>query len=140
MMRNNIFSDLQTNPYKLINVIFASIILAIFIYSAIFSPDKSNYPIQSESGLFSDQDSMSKGLSRSFSSIVRFKYSDARSYNQYGIQVFVFFLIQLFMRIFFLFSYDKYEDLGHKNIVIIDSMISGGLFLMFFMPFFRQLI
>ena len=132
-------SDLIDNPYKMINVIFASIILAIFIYSAIFSPDKSNYPFQSESRQFLDQDSQSTGLSRSFSSIVRFNFADARKYNAFGIQIFMFFIIQLFLRIFFLLTYARLKNLGMNIVITIDSIISGSLFILFFMPFLREL-
>jgi len=138
-MRNNVFSDLKDNPYKMINVIFASIILAIFIYSAIFSPDKSNYLFQSESRLFLDQDTLSTGLSRSFSSIVRFNFTDARKYNAFGIQIFMFFIIQLFLRIFFLLAYSSLKDLGLNIVITIDSIISGSLFILFFMPFLKEL-
>lgn len=132
-------SDLIDNPNKMINVIFASIILAIFIYSAIFSPDKSNYPFQSESRLFLDQDSQSTGLSRSFSSIVRLNFADARKYNPLGIQIFIFFIIQFFLRIFFLLAYGSLKDLGLNIVITIDCIISGSLFILFFMPFFREL-
>lgn len=134
------FSELKGDAYRIVNLILAGIILLIFVYSAIWSPSKADHPIPSESEIFWKQESKSTGLSRSFSSIVRLNFNDAGNYNQYGLQLFTFFLIQLFLRLFFLFSYNKYEDLGQKNIVIIDSVISGGLFILFFMPFLSDLI
>ncbi len=134
------FSDLKDNPYKLINVIFAIIILAIFIYSASFSPEKTKYPIPSESKWLLNQDSLSTGLSRSFSSIIRFNYADAGKYNPLGFQIFMFFVIQFFLRIFFLFAVGNLKDLGLNIVISIDSIISGSLFILFFMPFFKDLV
>lgn len=134
------FSDLKGNPYKLINVIFGGIILAVFLYSAIFSPVKANHPIPSESKIFWNQESQSTGLSRSFSYIVRLNFTEARNYNQYGIQLFSFFLIQLFMRSFFFLGNSKWEDLGSKKIIFIDAIVSVSLFAFFFMPFLKELM
>ena len=133
------FSDLKSNPYKLINIILAGIILLIIIYSIIYSPEKSNHLIPSNSKTILNEESRSTGLSHSFSSIVRFNFEEAREYNEYGLQVFTFFVIQLFMRIFFLFSYDSILEFGHKRIILLDSIISISLFIFFFMPFFEEL-
>ncbi len=119
-----LFSDLKTTPYKLINLIFAGIILLIFIYSAVFKPEKSNHSIPSESKLFWKHDSQSTGLSRSFSSIIRLNFSEARSYNQYGIQLFIFFLIQFAMRVFFIVIFGRFKYMERNRIIIIDSIVS----------------
>ncbi len=133
------FSELKNNPYKLVNAILAGVILLIFIYSALFSSIKSNHPIPSSGNLFSEQISHSTGLSRSFSSLIRLKFRQAKESNEYGIQLFIFFLIQLGLRIFFLFGSDKLADFGYQKIILIDSIFSGSLFVFFFLPFFKEL-
>jgi hypothetical protein len=58
----------------------------------------------------------------------------AREFNPFGIQIFTFFLIQLFLRgFFYFFSATNYYAL--KQIVTIDLMISLGLFSISFKPF-----
>lgn len=133
------FSELKKNPYKIINATLTGVILLILIYSALFSPTKSNHPIPSSGSFFSEQTSLSTGLSRSFSSIIRLKFRQAKEFNPYGIQLFVFFLIQLFLRVIFLFSSDKLADFGYQKIILIDSILSGSLFVFFFLPFFKEL-
>ena len=134
------FSDLKQNPFKLINIIFASIILAIFIYSVVNSPESSHYPISSQSKLLYNETSLSTGLSRSFSSIVRLNFEEAKKYNVYGLQIFTIFLIQFFMRVFFILGDDSLKKLGSNNLVTLDALISGGLFILFFMPFLKDLM
>lgn len=128
-----------TNPYLTINSLLAGFILLIFLYSAIFSPEKNNYPIHSSYKIITGNDSMSTGLSRGFSSIIRFRFEEALRYNPFSIRIFMFFLIQLLLRIFFI-SYLRrsiYEDI--RFIVIPDIVISIVLFVVFFEPFWREM-
>lgn len=128
------------NPYRTINYIFAGIIFSVFLYSAVFSPEKSNHPIPSLHQLISGEDTNSSGLSRGFSSIIRLRFDQARAYNQYSIQVFLFFLIQFFLRLFFTLIYPTVEKIGVQIAVIFDSIISGVMFLLFFEPFWKDLV
>ncbi len=134
------FADFRKNPYKLINLILAIIIFGVFIYSAVFSPSISNYPIQSESKRMFNQDSKSTGLSRSFSCILRLDLKKAKEYNRYGIQIFVFFLIQFFLRLFFLLSYDTFKEFGVTKMILVDSIVSVSLFIFYFKPFLMEFI
>ena len=74
-------------PYHILNICFAGIIILIFIYSGIFSVEKNNHPIKSACATVEGHPCKSEGLSRSFSEIVRFRFESAKSYNKYGIQI-----------------------------------------------------
>ncbi|MCK5168313.1 MAG: DUF2752 domain-containing protein [Bacteroidales bacterium] len=124
----NKFGSFFKEPYHIINLCFAGIIIMIFIYSGIFSAEKDNHPIKSTCEILTGQPCESTGLSRSFSEIVRFKFESAKSYNKYGIKVFLFFLIQLLIRL--LVSITYYKKNLHTNLLIIfDSIIAIGLYL-----------
>lgn len=120
--------------YHIINFVLAGIILLIFIYSGLFSAEKDNHPIPSFYEKLSGQSAPSSGLSRSFSEIIRGRFKSAGEFNQYGISVFMFFLIQFFLR--FLISFillKKYISSG--KLVLIDAIISIFLFLLCFRDF-----
>ena len=124
----NKFGSFFKEPYHIINLCFAGIIIMIFIYSGIFSAQKDNHPIKSTCEILTGQPCESTGLSRSFSEIVRFEFESALSYNKYGIRIFLFFLIQLFLRLLVSLSFYK-KVLPTYLLVIIDSIIAVGLYL-----------
>jgi hypothetical protein len=95
------------------------------------------HPIPSGSELLTGNDSISTGLSRSFSSIVRFDFTEAREYNPYGIRIFLFFLVQFFMRIggCMLHRHPK-----RNMIITLDIVLSIAMFFVFFQPFIVNLI
>lgn len=130
MMKDK-YGFIQKEPYHIINLCFAGIIIMIFIYSGIFSAEKENYPIKSACKTITGEPCKSTGLSRSFSEIVRFKFESAKSYNKFGIKIFLFFLIQLFLRIITSISL-RYKLLRQKQLVIADSIVSFGLYLFCF--------
>ncbi len=122
-------------PYLVLNVSFAAMIFFIFLYSAVFSVRKNNHPIPSYYELLSGERSPSSGLSRSFSEIIRGNFKEAAGWNKNGIPLFLFFLLQLFMRIFtslFLLR----SRLSLKTLVWTDTILSILLFLLCF----RQLL
>lgn len=125
-MKINIGS-LSKEPYHIINLCFAGIILLIFMYSGIFSADKNNYPIKSACEIIKGEPCPSTGLSRSFSEIVRFKFNSAKEYNKYGLSVFAFFLIQFILRalISILIIFKKIRI---NKIVMFDSILSVCLY------------
>ena len=109
------------------------IIFLVLFYSAIFSPAKSNYPVQSAYTEITGNESISSGLSRSFSEIIRLDFRSAYDYNPYGIRIFLFFLLQLFLRINFLsIVKSRAPDL---SLIILDIALSVGIFLIAFWPF-----
>lgn len=122
---------LHSEPYHIINLCFAGIIILIFIYSGIFSAEKNNYPIKSACAEIEGHPCKSEGLSRSFSEIVRLRFESANSYNKYGLKIFSFFFFQLFLRIITsLLIY--YRLIKTKIIIIIDSVVSITLYFYFF--------
>jgi len=136
--KNNHFSELQARfrnePYLLINMILAGIILIIFIYSGFFSPEKDNYPVVCIHEKLTGEPCVSCGLSHSFSLIVRGKISEAYEWNIYGLRIFIFFAAQLLMRILFSVFYLRYPDTG-KQLITYDIAVTVMLFLVCFLPF-----
>jgi hypothetical protein len=122
-------------PYRVLNRIFLSVLILILAYSALFSPEKMNYPVPSGSRFFSDARVPSTGLSRSFSAIMRFRFQDARRYNPHGIRLFLFFFIQIFMRMAALFMASRLSDKSLKALYYADAGLSAALFIACFWPF-----
>jgi hypothetical protein len=128
MMTKDKYGFIHKEPYHIINLCFAGIIIMIFIYSGIFSAEKENHPIKSACKTITGEPCKTTGLSRSFSEIVRFKFKSAKSYNEFGIKIFLFFLIQLVLRLITsLLLY--YKIIKQKRLVFFDSIISIGLYL-----------
>ena len=125
---------LRDEPYLVINLIFAGILLMIFAYSGIFSPQKDNYPVACIHEKLTGQPCISCGLSHSFSLIVRGKFNQAYEWNVYGMRVFLFFLAQLIMRLAFSISYIRFAD-TRKQLIIMDSVGSVIIFIIAFWPF-----
>ena len=121
------------DPYIITNIIFAGIILLIIVYSGIFTLDGEGYFIKSACQDNSSIYCISKGLSRSFSEIVRFNIEEARMYNKYGVSIFLFFIIQLFMRL--LFSLLTKNVKNYRRLVNVDIFISIFLFIFTFRNF-----
>ncbi len=125
---SNKYDYFVKEPYHILNICFAGIIILIFIYSGIFSVEKNNHPIKSACATIKGHPCKSEGLSRSFSEIVRFQFESAKSYNQYGIKVFLFFFIQLFLR--FIASFILYKKAIKQNtLVVFDSLLSVSLYI-----------
>jgi hypothetical protein len=122
-------------PYLIINIVFAGIILLIMLYSGIFSPEKDNYPVTCIHEQLTGQPCVSCGLSHSFSLIVRGRVAEAYQWNIYGMRVFLFFTAQFFMRIIFSLLYSKYPE-TRKQLIILDIAGSVIMFLITFWHFF----
>lgn len=126
----------RRDTYIILNIFFAGVILLVIAYSGIFSPEKNNYPVVCIHEKLTGQPCVSCGLSHSFSLIVRGRFSEARLWNAYGIRVFLFFAIQLLMRVFFSFLYIRFEE-SRKQLIIFDSIASGVMLLAAFWPYLR---
>jgi hypothetical protein len=129
----------RNDPYLLINIILTGVIIAIMIYSGIFSPDKDSYPIVCLHKRITGLPCASCGLSHSFSYLVRGRITEAYQANVYGMGIFLFFAAQLLMRPVFSVIYLKNESF-RKAIIPYDIAISLLLFAIAFYPFFRQII
>jgi hypothetical protein len=128
----------RKETYLKINIVFAGVILMIFTYSGIFSPDKNNYPVICIHEKITGQPCASCGLSHSFSLILRGRIGEAYTWNPYGIRIFLFFASQLFMRVIFSVFYLNNKPI-RKQLVLYDIIGSSAIFLLSFWPLLRQL-
>lgn len=125
---------LSEEPYLIINLVLAVVILLIFVYSGFFSPEKDKYPLVCIHEKLTGEQCASCGLSHSFSLIVRGRISEAYEWNLYGLRVFIFFAAQIIMRIVFSVFYLKYPG-TNKQLVTYDIAVSVMLFIVCFLPF-----
>lgn len=129
---------LSNEPYLVINLVLAGVILLVFVYSAVFSPVKNDYPVICIHETITGEQCASCGLSHGFSLILRGEVSEALIWNPYSLRIFIFFFSQLLLRIAFSFFYLRYKE--GKWLIIVDSVGSGSMFLIAFWPFLRWLI
>ena len=127
-LKLNLLASLRNEPYIIINIFFAGVILLILAYSGIFSPDKDNYPVACIHEKLTGEPCLSCGLSHSFSLIIRGRISEAYKWNIYGMRVFLFFASQLILRVAFSIFYVKYPD-TRKQLIIIDCIGSALILL-----------
>ncbi|TFG41730.1 MAG: DUF2752 domain-containing protein [Bacteroidia bacterium] len=133
---SEVYVRFRNEPYLIINVVLAGVILLVFAYSGFFSPVNDNYPVVCIHEKLTGQPCVSCGLSHSFSLILRGRLSEAYDWNIYGLRVFIFFAAQLLMRIVFSIFYLKYPD-TNKQLVTYDICISIMLFVVCFLPYFE---
>jgi hypothetical protein len=129
---------IRNEPYLIINIVFAGIILLIMLYSGIFSPEKDNYPVSCMHEELTGEPCVSCGLSHSFSLILRGRITEAYQWNVYGMRVFLFFASQFFLRIIFSIFYAKNIE-TRKQLIILDIIGSTIVFLMAFQQFFAYI-
>jgi hypothetical protein len=141
--KNNTGQNLKVRPwnepYLLINIFFAGVILLIFAYTGFFSPEKDNYPVVCLHEKVTGQPCVSCGLSHSFSLIVRGRVGEAYHWNRYGMRIFLFFVAQLVLRMAFSIFYLKYAE-TRKQLIIVDCTGSCIIFFMAFWPFIVSII
>jgi hypothetical protein len=131
-------NSLRREQYLKINLILAGVIVLVFAYSGIFSPDKNNYPVVCIHEKLTGEQCFSCGLSHSFSLIVRGRIAEAHEWNKYGFQVFFFFFLQLVLRIAFPVFFIQNPG-NRKRLIPIDIGGSILLFLVAFYPFLKNL-
>jgi hypothetical protein len=129
---------LSAEPYHIINIIFAGVIVIVLAYSGIFSPEKNNYPVLCIHEKLTGDPCFSCGLSHSFSLILRGRINEAYEWNHYGMRVFLFFVSQLIFRIAFLRLSVKHPE-NRMQLIIYDSIGSGVIFLITFWPFMTSI-
>ena len=129
----------RNEPYLVLNIFFGGAIIFIIAYSAFFSPDQNHYPVVCIHEKLTGEPCFSCGLSHSFSLIVRGRINEAYEWNIYGMRVFLFFVSQLFLRIVFSLYYIMYSG-TRKQLILVDSIGSGVIFLMTFWPFLGDIV
>ncbi|SHL15511.1 Protein of unknown function [Flavobacterium chilense] len=108
-------------------MIFIVIIMFIFFYS--FMLPYLSFGFRSSCEGMPLSYCKSRGLTRAFSQILRFNFSQAIVLNPYSIKVLLFFLIQLIAR----FSINKIVRLSNfKKVVTVDICCSGLFFIFSF--------
>jgi hypothetical protein len=137
--KQNLKVSFRNEPYLIINIFIAGVILLIIAYSGFFSPEKNNYPVTCLHEKLTGEPCFSCGLSHSFSLIVRGRIDEAYQWNLYGMRVFLFFVSQLILRVAFSIFYLRYPDTC-KQLIITDCIGSGLIFLISFWPFIARII
>jgi hypothetical protein len=130
---------LRNEPYLIVNLFFAGVILLVIVYAGIFSPENNNYPVACIHERLTGEPCISCGLSHSFSLILRGRINEAYQWNIYGMRVFLFFISQLILRVVFSIFYLKYSD-TRSNLIIFDSIGSGIIFLISFWPYIYSIV
>jgi hypothetical protein len=136
---NRLLDAIKGEPYHVVNLCFAIIIVLVFVYSAVFSPEKNNYPVVCLHEKITGQPCVSCGLSHSFSLILQGKISEANQWNRYGFRVFLFFVAQLVFRINFTRLSIKHPNVRNQ-LIIYDSFASLLVFLISFYPFIANIV
>lgn len=134
----NAWSGFKNEPYLIINLIFAGVIILIFVYSGIFSPEKNSYPVSCIHEKLTGEPCISCGLSHSFSLIIRGKIGEAYEWNIYGMRVFLFFASQLILRFAFSGLFMRYRD-TRKELIITDCIGSVVIFFIAFWPYISSI-
>jgi len=125
---------LTEEPYLIINISLAGIILLIMLYSGIFSPDEDKYPVKCIHEELTGEPCVSCGLSHSFSLIIRGRLEEAYRWNIYGMRVFIFFAAQFIFRVLFSYIYIRYEG-TRKQLIRFDILGSSVIFVLSFWQF-----
>lgn len=130
---------IKNEPYLILNIVLAGVILLIMLYSGIFSPEKDNYPVICIHEKLTGEPCSSCGLSHSFSLILQGRIDEAYQWNKNGMRVFIFFVSQFFMRIFFSRFYFRNPG-SRRQLILLDIAGSIVIFLIAFMPFIVSII
>ena len=109
-------------------------------YSGIFSPDRGNYPIICVHEAVTGEPCPSCGLSHAFSLILRGRLAEALEWNIYSLRMFLFFFLQLVMRVGLSAWYIKIpEPAMRNNLVVADTLVTSAMFILAFWPMLRFL-
>jgi hypothetical protein len=125
-------------PYFIINLILAGVIMIIMGYSFFYSPDENRYPVPCIHEKITGEPCPSCGLSHAFSLIVRGRIDEALEWNSQALRVFLFFAVQLVMRIGLgLVAMSGSEKL--RKLTVADAAVSSVMAIATFYPFLRSL-
>ena len=124
-------ADASLRAYHYVNLLIAIAFAAVIVYSLIYKAN--SHPIPAMLTELTGQIPPSKGLSASFSEIVRGNFDLAIKYNPYGIRIFAFFALQLLLRAFLSIMVMLNRDRA-RSIIISDSVFSTALFVYCFWP------
>ncbi len=126
--------DRSAHPYLIINLLFGAFILLVFLYAWVFPPEPGSHPLPCIYTLATGEPCASCGLSRALSHIVRGDFSQAVITNTHSMRIFLFFVVQLFMRTAVSVICIK-NILSIQKLATADAVFSAALFLYSFAPF-----
>ena len=128
-------------PYLVVNLALAGVIVLVFVYSAVFSPDKSNYPVACVHELMLSEPCPSCGMSHAFSLILKGEFDNALELNSYSVTLFLFFVVQLFLRLIFSVAdrLSAVRPVAAKVVLLTDIVISSVMVIVAFYPMIRLL-
>ena len=124
--------------YFAVNIILAGVILLIMGYSGFYSPEENKYPVVCIHEKLTGEQCPSCGLSHAFSLIIRGRTDEALLLNSASLRVFLFFAVQLFMRLG-LGVRCLVSGRWLKQIARTDALVSSAMALYAFYPFLRAL-
>ncbi|NLE35907.1 MAG: DUF2752 domain-containing protein [Bacteroidales bacterium] len=120
-------------PYFLLNIILAGVILSIMGYSLLYSPDEEKYPVPCIHEKLTGEPCPSCGMSHAFSLIVRGRLAEAMEWNNHSLRLFLFFALQLLMRISLaVVAFRTTKNL--RAITVTDAVVSSVMVLTAFWP------
>lgn len=125
--------DVSKSPYLILNFIFGLIILMVFAYAAIFPPEPGRHPVPCLYTFATGENCASCGLSRGFSYLIRGQINAASEVNTHSIPVFLFFVLQFFMRTGFSIASTK-RNIETNKLVTADALLSAVVLLFTFIP------
>lgn len=111
--------------YRIINIVFSGLLFILFAYSAYYTPEGGHLI---PSGCVGD--CPSRGLSRSFSAMIRFDFNLAAQLNKTGPGLFLLFFVQFLYRIAAsIFNFQS------NKLIYGDIIITAILFIFFMKDF-----
>lgn len=123
---------LKAPAHVSISWVFLILIGIVLCYSYFFYPNA--HPIDCFIKMRTGRNCPSCGFSRAFSYFMHMKITEGKQYNHFAWPVFLFFIMQFFMRLFVVIHY----FIAHKKlpaaIVKSDVLISISAFLLAFLP------
>lgn len=128
----------SVKPYFILNLILAGVILLIMGYSLFYSPEENRYPVPCVHEKLTGEPCPSCGLSHAFSLIVRGRTDEALQWNSYSLRVFLFFFMQLVMRLGLAITAANVKG-NMRVIAVTDAAVSVVMVAAAFCPFLRML-
>ncbi len=124
--------------YFLLNIILTGVILLVMGYSLFYSPDEEKYPVPCIHEQLTGEPCPSCGMSHAFSLIVRGRLAEALEWNPHSLRLFLFFALQLLMRIILAaVAFRTTKNL--RAISVTDAVVSSVMALTAFWPLLRMM-
>jgi len=123
---------LKAPAHVSISWVFLILIGIVLCYSYFFYPNA--HPVDCFIKMRTGRDCPSCGFSRSFSYFTHLRFDEGKQYNRFAWHVFLFFVLQLFMRLSVILHYFITRKSLSPWLVKSDVLISISAFLLAFLP------